>query len=74
MTFNSLLIALKDLRTELESRHVTVDALKFGVAEYPAELITSSRKRLGIKLARSLLMGEKFIVGTTGSSNTAGNN
>ena len=73
MTFNSLLIELKDLKTEIESRHVTEDALKYGVADHTNEEINKvSRKRLGIKLARSLLMGTKFIVGTTGSSNTAG--
>ena len=38
----------------------------------PHSSMDTSKLRLGIKLARSLLLGDSFTVGFTGSSNTAG--
>jgi len=72
VNFNNVLMGVKDMMTKLEERHLDKRALTFGVSKYSDELMNTARRRLGLRLARSLLLGRVFTVGFTGSSNTAG--
>jgi len=72
VTYNTFKIAIEQELAGLSARHLDERALTYGVTKYKDEIMANSRRRLGLKLARSLLMGKPFILGTTGSSNTAG--
>ena len=61
---------LEMVRDQIIKRYPDEDCL--GQAVINHDQMEQSNMRLGIRLARSLLLGDSFTVYTTGSSNTAG--
>eukprot|EP01083_Nonionella_stella_P004384 12673_1 len=61
---------LSAVRDEIIARYPSESVLKSAVVNHYS--MDDSKLRLGIRLARSLLLGDSFTVYTTGSSNTAG--
>ena len=59
-----------ELRHNISKRYPDVRILTESVIQHG--YMTDSKLRLGIKLARSLILGNAFIAGFTGTSNTAG--